>query len=297
MILACCPSCGGEYTTLATNLTHNGSWRNQCGQCGAMLEETPKVSQWRFQARHKNKVWGLVEDFCEAMYLPHLRPDVFRAAFFKYMSWKAVTGQLLLRSNAAFNVPSEPIPLGMRGLTPRLTGKEMRFTRRTCLMSEEYRPRVLWAASKVEDAVRIRYAAMEAEGVPASVLYFTKVHIPHRYHRLSPLCRPAKVIMVSSRSNVVGWLNSGNPCDLWVDDRMGMPIYPLMRILEDELLRPTHSIVDPDTGVLRMGPDQFGGALASVGGRYAGPFRGFVAKNLPYMLWPKRVRGQLPAPV
>lgn len=286
MIFAYCRYCGGQYTTLDANVSDSGAKRNQCLQCGRRLDYK-RSSKW--SSLFTTTRFNIDQEALMIMQgvgpLPDVKPDTFRTAFQGFMAEH--DGGTLLRASISYGVDTTPYrmnPASMRksfGIPFHKT--ETPVKRKTCLMSDTYRPDILYVTTSSLDAIRIRYYVTDVDGIPPAVMFISGQMYSSAFAPLLNVCNPNKVILCTTRAQLRKWSEAGNPCDLFYEGTLGSPIYFATRAMEDELERPSFATVDPDTGKLRMASEQLIAACASVSVDYVPKTPSSGYKKMPSM--------------
>lgn len=284
MIVTYCRYCGGQYTTLDANVSDSQAKRNQCLQCGRLLTRNPK-SKWShlFTPRRFNIDSEPLMLMLGQIILPDLKEEVFRRAFRGFLAEQ--DGSLIVRTSVQYGVDATPYRVNPvvhfgKGDVP-LKPVKRPVTRKLCLLADTYRPKVLYVTTSLIDAFRIRYYVTDVDGIPPAVLFISLQQFSSRFPPILPVCNPDKVILLTSLSHLKLWVEAGNQCDLFHKGVLGSPLYFATRLLEDELEHPKHAFADPDTGKLRMDPEQLRDSCSAFSIEYATKTPAVGRRNVP----------------
>lgn len=290
-----CKYCGGQYTTLDTNVTSSSIKINQCSQCGMTLNrKNQDKSKKYFDQKYMSTRWDILMLFCEKLMLPSLNPEIFKQAFSGWLSWK--DDHILVRASSSYKMDAMPyykalnVPCRSIGLNRKTKITPLRVH---CLMSDSYRPDVLYVTSKFTDAIRIRYYVTEMDGVPPAVMFISPRMFSEDFVNIDKFVRPKKVIFISTLPYLKRWRKVNNRCDLLFTERIGIPTYLATRIMEDELVTPNYSLIDPDTKQLYMGAEQLKCALGTLNAQYEPRYTGFKTNAMSKLLAPSQFEGRV----
>lgn len=269
MIVTYCSRCKEQFTALYTNIYGDPSLSNKCTRCGKWFKDAPKVPKEIsriYQPARTDKYWEDLRALYEISFLPDMDYEVFDKAFKGFLSWHkyapvlrghspstGVTVHHIYHSGPGASCYVAPV---------KNRNRDISF----CLMSDEFAPDVLYVATSLRNAIRIRYEVTEIEGIPPAVLYIRGIMMNKQVvHNISRLVNPKKTILIASLSLLEPWLNVGNSVDILYTGKLpDDAVYQSIRVLEDSIEHEKHTHKDINTGKLTMDNEGLSAALTSL---------------------------------